>query len=114
MLTIDFGVVVGHYIFRPANQGEEDNWDMVCGATERSLSPAPTVKETVPEVAQQTSVTTESRASAEESKPEPSATTRTRELVVAHTEEEAPAKAGLVDIASILGALIVTIVRSSL
>jgi hypothetical protein len=82
--------------------------------TERSLSPAPTVEETVPEMAQQTSVTAEPRASAEEKRPEPSATTGTRELVVTHTEEEAPADAGLVDIASILGTPTVTVVRSSL
>jgi predicted secreted protein len=41
-------------------------------------------------------------------------TTRTIEPVVAHVEEEAPAEAGLVDIASILGALTVTVVRSIL
>jgi hypothetical protein len=98
----------------PANQGEEDNWDTVGGVTERSLSPAPTVEETVPEMAQQTSVTAEPWASAEESRPEPSATTGIREPVVAHTEEEAPAEAGLVDIARILGAPTVTVIRSSL
>jgi hypothetical protein len=36
------------------------------------------------------------------------------ELVVAHVEEEAPAEAELVNIASILGALTVTVVRSNL
>jgi predicted secreted protein len=43
-----------------------------------------------------------------------SATTGAEEPVAAQTEEEAPAEAGLVDIASILGAPIVTVVRSSL
>jgi hypothetical protein len=98
----------------PTDQGGEDNWDTVGGATERSLSPAPTVEETMPEMAQQTSITAEPRASAEESRPEPSATTGIGEPVVAHTEEEAPAEAGLVDIASKLGAPTVTIVRSIL
>jgi hypothetical protein len=98
----------------PADQGEEGNWDTVGGATERSLSPAPIVEETVSEMAQQTSVTAESRASAEESRPEPSATTGTGEQAVALTEEEAPAEVGLVDIASILGAPTVTVVRTSL
>jgi hypothetical protein len=51
---------------------------------------------------------------AEEGRPEPSATTGAVEPVVAHVEEEAPAEAGLVDIASILGASTVTVVRSSL
>jgi hypothetical protein len=100
--------------FDPADQGEEDNWDTVGRATERSLSLAPTVEETVPEMAQQTPVTVEPRASAEERRPEPSATTGTGEPVVAHAEEEAPAEVGLVDTASILGALTVTVVRSSL
>jgi predicted secreted protein len=36
------------------------------------------------------------------------------EVVAAEAQEEAPAKGGLVDIASILGAPTVTIVRSSL
>jgi hypothetical protein len=36
------------------------------------------------------------------------------EPIVAHVEEEAPAEAGIVDITSILGALTVTVVRSSL
>jgi hypothetical protein len=35
----------------PANQGEEDVWDTVGGATERSHSPAPTIEETVPQMA---------------------------------------------------------------
>jgi hypothetical protein len=49
-----------------------------------------------------------------ESRPEPSMTTGAEEPVVAHIEEEAPAEAGLVDIANLLGAPTVTVVRSSL
>jgi hypothetical protein len=49
-----------------------------------------------------------------ESRPEPSATTGDEEPVAAQVEEEAPAEAGLVDIASILGTPTVTVVRSSL
>jgi hypothetical protein len=41
-------------------------------------------------------------------------TTGVVEPIVAHVEEEAPAEAGLVDIASILGAPTVTVVRSNL
>jgi hypothetical protein len=66
------------------------------------------------EAVQQAAVTDESRASTEERRPEPSATTGVVEPVVAHVEEEAPAEAGIVDIASILGAPTVTVVRSSL
>jgi hypothetical protein len=86
----------------------------VGGATERSLSPAPTIEETVPEVAQQTTGAGEPRASTEERRPEPSATTGVVEPVVTHVEEEAPTEAGLVDIASLLGAPTVTVVWSSL
>jgi hypothetical protein len=86
----------------------------VGGATERSLSPAPTVEETVPEMVRQVTVTAEPRAPVEERRPEPSATTGTVEPVVAHAKEEAPAEATLVDIASILGAPTVTVVQSRL
>jgi predicted secreted protein len=44
---------------------------------------------------------------------EPAAATA-EEVVAAEAQEEAPAEAGLVDIASILGAPTVTVVRSSL
>jgi hypothetical protein len=94
----------------PADQGEEDNWDTMGGVTEKSLSPAPTVEDTVPKMAQQMF---QPRA-AEESRPEPSATTGTRGPIAAHAEEEALAKAGLVDIASLLGTPTVTVVRTSL
>jgi hypothetical protein len=47
-------------------------------------------------------------------RPEPSATTEAVEPVVSHVEEEAPAEAGLVDIASLFGAPTVTVVRSNL
>jgi hypothetical protein len=43
-----------------------------------------------------------------------SAAAAVKEVVAAEAEEEAPAEGGLVDIASILGAPAVTIVRSSL
>jgi predicted secreted protein len=49
-----------------------------------------------------------------ESRTEPAATPAAEEPVATEAEEEAPAEAGLVDIASILGAPTVTIVRSSL
>jgi hypothetical protein len=35
--------------FDPVDQGDKEIWDTVGGATERSLSPAPTVEEVVPE-----------------------------------------------------------------
>jgi hypothetical protein len=56
----------------------------------------------------------EPQVPAEESKLEPSTTTGAGEPLAAQAEEEAPVKAGLVDITSILGAPTVTVVRSSL
>jgi hypothetical protein len=49
-----------------------------------------------------------------EDRTEPVATAATEEPAATEAEEEAPAEAGLVDIASILGAPTVTVVRSSL
>jgi hypothetical protein len=86
----------------------------VGGATKRSLSPESIVEEIVPKPAQQATGVGEPRASSDERRPEPSATIGTEEPVVAHVEEEAPAEAGLIDIASILGAPTVTVVRSNL
>jgi hypothetical protein len=114
MLAVEFGVVARYPVVRPADQGGEEDWDTVGGATERSLIPPPAVEEVVPKPAQQATNAGEPRASPEERRPEPSATTGTEEPVVAHVEEEAPAEAGLVDIASILGAPTMTVVRSSL
>jgi hypothetical protein len=49
-----------------------------------------------------------------EGKTEPVAPAAAEEPATTEAEEEAPAEAGLVDIASILGAPTVTVVRSSL
>jgi hypothetical protein len=98
----------------PADQGNEEDWDTVGGATERSLSPASAVEEVMPELAQQATGAGEPQALSQERRPEPSATTRTMEPVVTHAKEEVPAEAGLVDITSILGAPTVIVVRSSL
>jgi hypothetical protein len=82
--------------------------------TERSRSLSPTVEELVSRMTQQTTRVAEPRVPAEESRPKPSATTGSGEPVAAQAEEEAPAEAGLDDIASILGAPTVTVVRSNL
>jgi hypothetical protein len=98
----------------PVDQGEGDDWDTVGEPTVRSRSPAPTVEKLVSRLTQQVTRAAEPQVPAEESRPEPSATTGSGEPVVAQAEEEAPSEAGLVDIASILGALTVTVVRSNL
>jgi hypothetical protein len=96
------------------DQGAEDNWDTVGEATERSRNPAPTIEEIVLESAQQATSAGEPLASTEEGRPEPSTTIGAGGPVAAEAEEQAPAEVGLVDIASILGAPTVTVVRSSL
>jgi hypothetical protein len=98
----------------PVDQGEGDDWDTVGGPTERSRSPAPTVEELVAQLTQQTTRVVERQVPAEGSRPELGTTTGAEEPVVAQAAEEAPAEAGLVDIVSILGALTVTVVWSSL
>jgi hypothetical protein len=88
----------------PVDQGDEGEWDTV-GEAAGSRSPAPTVEELLAQMERQPPAargSTEPAAAAAE------------EAVAADAQEEAPAKAGLVDIASILGAPTVTVVRSSL
>jgi hypothetical protein len=96
------------------DQGEEETWDTVGEATKRNQSPTPTTEASVSEAAQRATVTDEPRASVEERRPEPAATTGAVAPEVAFVEKEAPVEAGIVDIASILGAPTVTVVRSSL
>jgi hypothetical protein len=98
----------------PVDQGEGDDWDTVGKPTERSRSPAPTVEELVSRMTQPATRVSEPQVPAEESRPEPSATTGSGEPVAAQAEVEVPAEAGLINIASILGAPTVTVVRSNM
>jgi hypothetical protein len=86
----------------PIDQGDEGDWETVGESAERSRSPAPAMPEAVPQ------------APVAEGRPEPVATAAAEEPTATEAEEEVPAEAGLVDIASILGAPTVTVVRSSL
>jgi hypothetical protein len=74
-------------------------------AAEGSHSPAPTVEELLAQM--------ERQPPAAQGSMEPAAAA-TEEAAATEAQEEAPAEAGLVDIASILGAPTVTVVRSSL
>jgi hypothetical protein len=96
------------------DEGEGEDWDTVGRPTERSRSSAPTVEELVSQMTQRSTSVVELQAPAKESRLEPSTAIGADEPLVAQAEEEAPAEAGLVDIASILGAPTVTVVRSSL
>jgi hypothetical protein len=106
----------------PVEEGDEGVWDTV-GEPARSRSPAPTVEEILAQLerlppAPQGSTepvataVEEVVASGAQESAAPAAVAE--EVVVAGAQEEAPAEGGLVDIASILGAPTVTVVRSNL
>jgi hypothetical protein len=86
----------------PVDQGDEGDWETVEEPAKRSRSPAPAMTEVVPQ------------APIAEGGAEPVAAAATEEPTATEAEEAVPAEAGLVDIASILGAPTVTVVRSSL
>jgi hypothetical protein len=107
----------------PVEEGDEGVWETV-GESAGSRSPAPTVEEILAQLERQPPAPEESRvpASAAVEEVEAAGTQETsapaaatvEEAVVEEAEEETPAEGGLVDIASILGAPAVTIVRSNL
>jgi hypothetical protein len=89
----------------PVEQVDGSDWDTVGEPAGGSRSPAPTVEELLEQLERQPPVAQGST--------EPVAAA-TEEAAATEAQEEAPAEAGLVDIASILGAPTVTVVRSSL
>jgi hypothetical protein len=107
----------------PVEAGDEGEWDTV-GEPAGSRSPAPTVEELIAQLERQPPTpqgsTEPAAATAEEviaagaQESAALATATEEEATATEAQEEAPTKAGLVDIASILGAPTVTIVRSSL
>jgi hypothetical protein len=88
----------------PVDQGDEGEWDTVGEAT-GSRSLAPTVEELLEQMERQPPVVQENAVPA---------AAAAKEATTAEVQEEAPAEGGLVDIASILGAPTVTVVRSIL
>jgi hypothetical protein len=107
----------------PIEEGDEGVWDTV-GDPAGSRSPAPTVEKILAQLERQPPApqgSTEPVAAAVEEVVASGAQETTapaaaavEETVVAGAQEEAPAEGGLVDIANILGAPAVTIVRSNL
>jgi hypothetical protein len=89
----------------PVEQGDEGDWDTVGEPAGASRSPAPTVDELLAQLSRQPIVAEEGTA--------PAATV-TEEAADTEAQEETPDEARLVDIASILGAPTVTVVRLNL
>jgi hypothetical protein len=104
-------------------EGDEGMWPTV-GEPAGSRSPAPTVEELLAQLERQPPAPEGSRVpaaaaveevpAAEAQETSAPAAATVEEAVVGEAEEETPAAGGLVDIASILGAPAVTIVRSNL
>jgi hypothetical protein len=101
----------------PADQGDEGEWDTV-GEAAGSHSPAPTVEELLAQLERQPPAAQEgaepATAVAEEAVAVEAQEEVLAEAMAVEAQEEAPAEAGLVDIASILSAPTMTVVRSSL
>jgi hypothetical protein len=89
----------------PVEQGDEGDWDIVGEPAGANRSPAPTIDELLVQLSCQPPVAEEGTAPA---------AAIAEKAVATEAQEEVPAEAGLVDIASILGAPTVTVVRSSL
>jgi hypothetical protein len=107
----------------PVEEGDEGRWDTV-GELVGSRSPAPTVEELLAQLERQppapqgstepvAAAVEEVVASGAQESTAPAAVAA-EEAVAAGAQEEAPTEGGLVDIASILGAPAVTIVRSNM
>jgi hypothetical protein len=89
----------------PVEQSDEGEWDTV-GEAAGSRSPAPTVEELLAQM--------ERQPPAAQGSMELAVAAAAEEAAATEAQEEAPAEAGLVDIASILGTPTVTVVRLSL
>jgi hypothetical protein len=107
----------------PVEEGDEGVWDTV-GEPAGSRSPAPTVEEILAQLERQppapqgntepVAATVEEVVASGAQESTAPAAAAVEEAVAAGASEEAPVEGGLVDIASILGAPAVTIVRSNL
>jgi hypothetical protein len=107
----------------PVDPGDEGEWDTVGEAT-GSRSPAPTVEELLAQMERQppapqgstepATAAAEEVVAAEAQESTAPATVTAEGAAAAEAQEEASAEAGLVDIASILSAPTVKVVRSSL
>jgi hypothetical protein len=107
----------------PVEEGDEGVWDTV-GEPAGSRSPSPTVEEILVQLKRQplapqgsmepVAATVEEVVASGAQESTAPAAAAVEEAVATGAQEEAPAEGGLVDIASILGAPAVSIVRSNL
>jgi hypothetical protein len=107
----------------PVEEGDEGGWDTV-GEPAGSRSPTPTIEELLAQLERQppapqgstepVAATVEEVVTTGAQEGTAPAAVAAEEAAAARAQEEAPAEGGLVDIASILGAPAVTIVRSNL
>jgi hypothetical protein len=104
LLTAKFLCLQEMPLSDPVEQGDEGDWDTVGEPAGASRSPAPTIDELLAQLSGQPPI-------AEGTAP-PAVVAE--EAVATEAQEEAPSEAGLVDIASILSAPTVTVVRSNL
>jgi hypothetical protein len=105
VLTTNFPCLQEMSSSDPVEQGDEGDWDTVGEPAGGSRSLAPTVEELLEQLSHQPSVA--------EGSTEPTAVAA-EEATATEAQEETSAEAGLVDIASILGAPTVMVVRSTL
>jgi hypothetical protein len=101
-LTTKFHCLQGIPPSDPVEQGDEGNWETMGEPAERARNPTPDMTEAV------------QQAPVAEGRTEPVAAAAAEEPAATEAEEDAPAEARLVDIANILGAPTVTVVRSRL
>jgi hypothetical protein len=107
----------------PVDQGDEGEWDTVVEPV-GSRSPAPTVEELLAQMERQpparqestepAAAATEEVVAAEAQESAAPAAVAAEGAAATEAQEEAPTEGGLLDIASILGAPTMTVVRSSL
>jgi hypothetical protein len=123
LLTMNFPCLQEMPPTEPVDQGDKGEWDTV-GEPAGSRSPAPTVEELLAQMERQPSApqrstkpaatAAEEVVAAEAQESAAPAAVAAEGAAATEAQEEAPTEGGLVDIASILGAPTVTVVRSSL
>jgi hypothetical protein len=111
MLTTKFRCLQEISPSDPVDHGDGGDRDTVGEPAERSHSPAPTVEELLSQLTHRSTTVVEPRAPAVKGRTVPAAAPAAEEPAATGVKEKAHDEAGLVDIAIILGAPTVTVVR---